>query len=137
RSTELLKAVAERNPTGDLAPLLDPARREDLKKYLWGREVIDLVSSMAKAFSAAEFVKLLKKLQPRLYSISSSPKAHPGEVHLTVGAVRYESHGRKRRGVSSTFLADRVKSGERVGVFVQTSHGFKPPVDGDTPMILV
>jgi sulfite reductase (NADPH) flavoprotein alpha-component len=63
-------------------------RREDLKKYLWGREVIDLVSGMGRAFSAAEFVKLLKKLQPRLYSISSSPKAHPGEVHLTVGAVR-------------------------------------------------
>jgi sulfite reductase (NADPH) flavoprotein alpha-component len=136
-ATELLKAVAERNPTCNLAPLLDPARREDLKKHLWGREVIDLVSGMAKAFSAAEFVKLLKKLQPRLYSISSSPKAHPGEVHLTIGAVRYESHGRKRGGVCSTFLADRVGADTPLPVFVQASHGFKLPTDLTRPVIMV
>ena len=71
------------------------------------------------------------------YSISSSPKAHPGEVHLTVGAVRYESHGRVRKGVASTFLADRVGDAEFVKVFVQPSHGFKPPANGDLPMIMV
>jgi sulfite reductase (NADPH) flavoprotein alpha-component len=136
-ATELLKTVAERNPTCELAPLLDASRREDLKKYLWGREVIDLVSGMAKAFSAAEFVKLLKKLQPRLYSISSSPKAHPGEVHLTVGAVRYESYGRKRGGVCSTFLADRVGADTSLPVFVQPSHGFKLPADLTRPVIMV
>jgi sulfite reductase (NADPH) flavoprotein alpha-component len=136
-ATELLKAVAERNPTCDLAPLLDPARREDLKKYLWGREVFDLVNGMAKAFTAGEFVKMLKKLQPRLYSISSSPKAHQGEVHLTVGAVRYESHGRKRSGVCSTFLADRVGPDTPLSVFVQPSHGFKLPADLTRPVIMV
>jgi sulfite reductase (NADPH) flavoprotein alpha-component len=136
-ATELLKAVAERNPNGELAPLLDPSRREDLKKYLWGREVIDLVHGLVNGFAPGEFVNLLKKLQPRLYSISSSPKAHPGEVHLTVGAVRYDSHGRKRGGVCSTFLADRVGPDTSLPVFVQASHGFKLPSDLDRPVIMV
>ncbi len=87
--------------------------------------------------SAADLVAPLKKLQPRLYSISSSPKAHPGEVHLTVGVVRYQLHGRPRVGVCSTFLADRVAPGATVPVFVHRSPGFKPPADPSTPMIMV
>lgn len=84
------------------------------------------------------FVRLLRKLQPRLYSISSSPRAHPGQVHLTVGAVRYDLHGRGRKGVCSTFLADRAVSGEtRVGVFVHANRAFRAPASGDTPMIMV
>ena len=135
--TELLKAAAERKPGGELAPLLDPARREELKKFLWGREVIDLVNGLASPFTPADFVKVLKKQQPRLYSISSSPHAHPGEVHLTVGAVRHESHGRTRGGVCSTFLADRVGADTPVPVFVQPSHGFKLPTDLARPIIMV
>lgn len=135
--SELLKAIAEQNPASDVAPLLDATRREDLKKYLWGREVIDLVSNLGNRFKPDEFVKLLKKLQPRLYSISSSPKAHPGEVHLTIGAVRYESYGRKRGGVCSTFLADRVGADTMLPVFVQPSHGFKLPNDLSRPVIMV
>src|SRR5213075_1366407 len=80
----------------------------------------------------------LRKLQPRLYSISSSPKAHAGQVHLTVGAVRYELHGRARHGVCSTFLADRAVPGEsRVGVFVHSNKAFRPPTSDDTAMIMV
>ncbi|WP_414662951.1 sulfite reductase subunit alpha [Horticoccus sp. 23ND18S-11] len=86
----------------------------------------------------ADFVRALKKIRPRLYSISSSPKAHAGEVHLTVGAVRYELHGRARKGVCSTFLSDRAVPGEtRVGVFVHANPSFRPPQNGDTPMIMV
>jgi sulfite reductase (NADPH) flavoprotein alpha-component len=80
---------------------------------------------------------LLKKLAPRLYSISSSLKAHPDQVHLTVSAVRYEAHGRSRKGVASTFLADRVGETGNAPVFVQPSHGFKPPANSETPMIMV
>jgi len=134
-SSDLLQAIADRNPAGELAPLLDPAQRDELKKFLWGREVIDLVAG-AK-FTAGDLAKLLKKQQPRLYSISSSPKAHPGEVHLTVGAVRYESHGRQRGGVCSTFLADRVSADTAVPVFVQPSHGFKLPTDLTRPIVMV
>src|SRR4029453_11395071 len=62
---------------------------------------------------------------------------HPGEVHLTVGAVRYESYGRKRGGVCSTFLADRVGGDSPLPVFVQASHGFKLPADLTRPVIMV
>ena len=136
-STDLLKAAAERGAaSGELASLLDPARRDDLKKWLWGREVIDVVSGLTTKFAVTEFIALLKKMQPRLYSISSSPKAHPGQVHLTVGAVRHDSHGRVRKGVCSTFLADRAGE-SAVPVFVQPSHGFKLPADGSVPVIMV
>jgi sulfite reductase (NADPH) flavoprotein alpha-component len=134
---DLLKAVAAREPAGELAALLAPERAADLKKWLFGRGVIDLLPTLAGALTPDDFVKLLRKLSLRLYSISSSPKAHPGEVHLTVSAVRYESFGRKRGGVASTFLADRVSATDFVKVFVQPSHGFKPPTNGDTPMIMV
>jgi sulfite reductase (NADPH) flavoprotein alpha-component len=85
-------------------------------------------------FPAQELVALLRKLSPRLYSISSSPKAHAAEVHLTVGTVRYEAFGRKRKGVCSTYLADLCRT---AAVFVQPSHGFKPPMDPATAMIMV
>jgi sulfite reductase (NADPH) flavoprotein alpha-component len=136
-SQELLAAVAKAAPQSELAALLAPEKRDDLKKWLWGRHVIDLLELLPAPMPVAEFIPLLKRLAPRLYSISSSPKAHPGEVHLTVGAVRYESHGRERKGVASTFLADRVGDTNFVKVFVQPSHGFKPPANGDTPMIMV
>ena len=136
-SAELLKAAAERGASGgELAELLDAGRKDELKKWLWGREIIDVIGGLSQRFSAAEFITLLKKLQPRLYSISSSPKAHPEEVHLTVAAVRYDGHGRARKGVCSTFLAERCADHTPVPVFVQTSHGFRLPGNGDTPVIM-
>jgi sulfite reductase (NADPH) flavoprotein alpha-component len=136
-STELLKTAAERGAAdGALAALLEPARRDDLKKWLWGREVIDVITGLTTPFTAPELIELLKKLQPRLYSISSSPKTHPGEVHLTVAAVRYDGHGRARKGVCSTFLAERCTADTPVPVFVQTSHGFRLPADGGVPVIM-
>jgi sulfite reductase (NADPH) flavoprotein alpha-component len=134
---DLLAAAARRIPGSELARLLSPERSAELKSWLWGREVVDILHLGGDPFPPLEFLGLLRTLAPRLYSISSSPKVHPGEVHLTVSAVRYESHRRARKGVASTFLADRVNDGECVGVFVQASHGFKPPVSGDTPMIMV
>jgi len=86
--------------------------------------------------AAAEWIASLRKLQPRLYSISSSPKAHPGEVHLTVAIVRYELNGRSRKGVCSTFLADRCTDSTPVPVFVQISHGFRLPANGDVPVTM-
>jgi sulfite reductase (NADPH) flavoprotein alpha-component len=136
-SQELLAAVASRIGGNELTPLLSPERREDLKKWLWGRDILDLLEMVPRSIPAADLVRLLRKLAPRLYSISSSPKAHPGEVHLTVSTVRYKSYGRGRTGVASTFLADRVGEGGLVKVFAQPSHGFKPPTQGDTPMIMV
>lgn len=136
-SQELFATIANAAPTSGLAALLAQEKREEMRKWLYGRGVIDLLLLLAEPMPVLDFVKLLKKLAPRLYSISSSPKAHPGEVHLTVGAVRYEAHGRARKGVASTFLADRVGDADFVKVFVQPSHGFKPPANADAPMIMV
>ena len=136
-SLELLASVAKAAPDSVIAPLVAPERRDDLKKWLWGRDVHDLLNLLPAPMPVTQLLPLLKRLAPRLYSISSSPKAHPGEVHLTIGAVRYESHGRVRKGVASTFLADRVGDADYVKVFVQPSHGFKTPPNGDTPMIMV
>ncbi|HVU31879.1 MAG TPA: sulfite reductase subunit alpha [Opitutaceae bacterium] len=101
--------------------------------------VIDVLLARADVkLAPGEFVRGLKRLQPRLYSISSSPNAHAEQVHLTVGAVRYEIGARTRKGVCSTFLADRVvPDTTRVGVFVHTNGSFRPPADGDTPMIMI
>jgi len=135
----LIAAVAEKSGDAELNSLLEKENKKQLTDWLWGREIIDLlVGYPAAKFEPAEFVGFLRKLQPRLYSISSSPKAHPGEVHLTVAAVRYSSFERERKGVCSTFLADRVDSSATdVPVFVQKSHGFRVPENGDTPMIMV
>ncbi len=101
--------------------------------------VVDVVlSHSATKVAPTDFIRLLKRLQPRLYSISSSPRAHAGQVHLTVGAVRYEKDGRPRKGVCSTFLADRAQPGNaRVGVYVHSNKAFRPPAHPDAPMIMV
>ena len=83
------------------------------------------------------FVECLEPLQPRLYSIASSPLVTPRQVHLTVDAVRYDIAGRRRLGVASTFLADRLKHGTSVKVYLQKAHGFALPKDGATPIVMV
>lgn len=136
-SKKFLEAIVVRGADATLANRLMPAHKAELAKFLWGREVIDLLLEYpAVHISPPEFVGLLKKLQPRLYSIASSPKAHPGAVHLTVASVRYESHGRTRKGVCSTFLADRAAEAA-LPVFVHISKSFRLPDDGGTPVIMV
>ncbi|HEY5812391.1 MAG TPA: flavodoxin domain-containing protein [Terrimicrobiaceae bacterium] len=121
---------AVKSPDGSEMPLRHALLRKfDLKSFL--------AELPKKATSAAEFVSPLRKLQPRLYSISSSPKAHPGEVHLTVAVVRYELNGRARKGVCSTFFADRMGPDTKVPVFVHKSPSFKLPADGSKPIIMV
>ncbi len=135
-SAEALALVADRARDGDLRALLQPERKDGLKEWLWGRQLADVLRAHPVALSAADLLSSLKKLQPRSYSISSSPKANPGEVHLTVSAVRWTRDGRARGGVSSCFLADRA-AGAPVPVFVQRSAAFKPPADPDAGMIMV
>ena len=136
---EFLSAIAQRDPADTfLRDLLDPNIRTELDQYLYGREIIDfLLDSSKLGFTPEEFVKLLRKQQPRLYSIASSLKAHPEQVHLTVDTLRYEAHGRKRHGVSSTFLADRVTEGTKLPIFMQTAKHFRLPEDRSKPVIMV
>jgi len=101
------------------------------------RDVLDLLLEAATKPALAVFVATLKKIQPRLYSISSSPKAHPGQVHLTVGAVRYEANGRNRKGVCSMFLAERALTVGKAGVFIHSNSNFRLPTDGNQPVVMV
>ncbi len=133
----LLQHVAKTTGDSALQALVAPSANGTLDTFLRGRDVLDLLQSHPSARpDPAALVALLRKLQPRLYSISSSPKAHPGEVHLTVSAVRYQAHGRDRRGVASCFLADRCDAGARLPVFVHANPAFRPPAP-DAPLIMI
>ncbi|OBH48871.1 reductase [Mycobacterium mantenii] len=135
-SRDLVRFVQERTGDSTLAELLKPENKRALADWTWGRQSIDLLSKLPVSASAHEWLRVLKRLQPRLYSISSSPKACPGEVHLTVSPVRFNFQGVPRRGVCSTYLADR-SPGDRVAVYLQQSSNFRPPSDSDTPMIMI
>jgi sulfite reductase (NADPH) flavoprotein alpha-component len=133
-----LKTIAARAVNGAplLSELLKPERKQDLDTYLWGMEVVDfLIEHPSIKWTPQESVDTLAKLVPRLYSISSSLKAHPEQVHFTIDVVHYESRGRMRKGVCSTFLAERAEN-VPVPVFPNTSK-FRLPEDGSTPIIMV
>ncbi|MGW8364940.1 molybdopterin-dependent oxidoreductase [Streptomyces wedmorensis] len=134
---DLLRFVADRTGSHELKRLLRPGNKDELAKWSWGLQAADLLGAFPVRAAAADWAGVLKRLQPRLYSISSSPLAHPGEVSLTVSVVRYANdRGRDRGGVCSTYLADGADDGP-VQVFVQRSPAFRPPADPATPMIMV
>ncbi len=135
-SRDLVRFVQERTGDATLAELLKPENKAALSDWTWGRQLIDLLAQLPVSASAHEWVRVLKRLAPRLYSISSSPKQYPAEVHLTVSPVRYNFQGVPRRGVCSTYLADR-SPGDRIAVFLQPSSNFRPPSDPQTPMIMI
>jgi sulfite reductase (NADPH) flavoprotein alpha-component len=112
--------------------------KEALADYLWGKDTLDLLNLNSEIyFSASEFLALLKPLQHRAYSISSSPNKHPGSVHLTVASVRWNDNGRDHLGVCSTFLADRIAQNGKAGVFISPNKAFRIPSNDDAPMIMV
>src|SRR5213075_3179925 len=101
-------------------------------------DLLDLLAAFPSVMpSLPGLLKSLDRLQPRLYSIASSPKAHPREVHLTVSAVRWDANDRTRTGIGSCYLTDFAKPGDVVPVFVQKSHAFHPPTDDTAPAIMV
>lgn len=139
-SKQFIQAIAERSGEAGafLREMLDPLRKSEMEKYLWGMEYIDfLLSHPSVSFTAEEFAKLLRKLQPRLYSIASSQKRFAEAVHLTVAVVKYETHGRMRHGVATNYLAERASDLSKTPVFIHSAKGFRLPEDGGTPIIMV
>ena len=149
-------AAAERLSTRDLATvtdelcdlyaagLTDDVDRQRLNALVEDEDQLDELDvldflQIFNSFhpSADGLIEAVPELNPRLYSIASSLKAHPGQVHLTVGKVTYEKKDRLRKGVASTLLAERVEAGSPLRVFVQKSHGFTVPADENAPMIMV
>jgi sulfite reductase (NADPH) flavoprotein alpha-component len=112
------------------------ANNKELKDFIDGHDVVDLVNKFPVKISSRDLFGILRKLQPRLYSISSSLKVHPGEVHLTVEAVRY-TNGRYREGVCSTFLSDRIYNDAQINIYTQKNPEFKLPADTDAPIIMI
>jgi NADPH-dependent sulfite reductase flavoprotein alpha-component len=133
---DLLRFVHQRTRDTDIAELLKPENKAALKDWSWGRQSVDVLAQSPVRASVDEWLGVLKPLQPRLYSISSSPKENPHEVQLTVSAVRYNVVGVPRRGVCSTYLADYAGSDD-IGIYVQKSSHFRPPADPTAPMIMV
>lgn len=135
--TDLTKPVIEKyaeiTGNGAVKVLLDG----DLAEYTYGRGIIDLFTEFKCALTADQLRSVLRKLPPRLYSISSAQDAVGEEVHLTVAAVRYESHGRARKGVASCYLADDVAIDGSVAVYVKPNKHFRLPADKNAPVIMV
>ena len=135
---KFLKAIVERASAAPmLKELLHSDRKGDLQNYLWGAETIDfLIDHPSAKFTPAEFVTLLTKLQPRLYSVASSLRVFPDRVHFIVDVVQYESRGRVRKGVCSTFMAERADN-VPVPVYPSSAKHFHMPEDLNTPLIMI
>jgi sulfite reductase (NADPH) flavoprotein alpha-component len=137
-SKKILQQAAELTDNEELKKLVLAENADQLKEYTNGRDLLDMLRDFGpwKA-TAQEIASLLRKMTPRLYSIASSFSAHPGQVHLTIGAVRYTAHGRERKGVCSVLCAERVHEGDTLPVFVQPNKHFHLPESPETDIIMV
>ncbi|WP_209121339.1 assimilatory sulfite reductase (NADPH) flavoprotein subunit [Alkalihalobacillus sp. BA299] len=132
----LLEQIAKLSTNDKLQELVQ--NTDNLKKYISGRDLLDLVRDYGTwGETAQDFVSILRKMPPRLYSIASSLAANPEEVHLTIGAVRYQTHGRERKGVCSILCAERLEPGDTLPIFIQHNQNFKLPESHETPVIMV
>lgn len=132
----LLQKAAELFGNTELLSQIDNA--EWIQQYVDGRDVIDLLIEFPTSeLKPATFYKLLRKLPAREYSIASSYEATPDEVHITVGAVRYEAHERTRKGVCSVQLAERIQPGDTLPIYLKKNPNFKFPFDEETPVIMI
>lgn len=134
----LLEQAAQLTASAGLHALLAPDHQQELKSYIQGRDLLDLLQDFAPwEVPARSFVTILRKLPARLYSIASSYNANPDEVHFTVRAVRYESHGRDRYGVCSVHCAERVQPGDTLPIYIQNNPNFKLPASSEVPVIMI
>lgn len=133
-SRQVIEAYAALNPVPALAELI---AGDGWRGYVPGRQLLDLLEDFPLALTPEQLTGLLRKLPPRLYSVASSQKAAPDEAHLLVGVVRYQSHGRERHGVASTFVAERLRTGDRLKVYTKPNRNFRLPGDPDRPVIMI
>ncbi|MEX2461892.1 MAG: assimilatory sulfite reductase (NADPH) flavoprotein subunit [Paenibacillaceae bacterium] len=134
----LLEQAAKFSLHSKLHDLLLPEHEQELRTYVKERDLLDLVQDFLPwNASAAEFVAILRKMPARLYSIASSSKANPDEVHVTIRTVRYEAHGRERYGVCSVQTSERLKLGDTLPVYIHDNPNFKLPSNPETPIIMI
>ncbi|MBT1669499.1 sulfite reductase subunit alpha [Curtobacterium flaccumfaciens pv. flaccumfaciens] len=137
-SKDLIADLVQRAPSSELAAVVAHGDKHELDRWLWGRDVLDLLRDAGPAAPGLdELLPNLRPLQARQYSISSSPLAHPDRIHLTIASVRYGDPHRMYAGVASTFLADRVDPDGTVDVYLQPNASFGVPADESAPMIMI
>ena len=137
-SRKMVEWFATRSGSAALSHLLHTDQAAHLDAYLYGRGLIDLlVEYPGVVTDPQDIAELLPRLAPRLYSISSSPAAHAGELHCTIGVVRYHAHGRHRGGIASTMIADRIAGDTALPIYIQPNKRFRLPVDGKQPIIMI
>ena len=134
-TTDVVKRYQEFAPKSKLQKLIDQPGK--FKEYLYGRDIVDLFLDYPAKVTAEDLSKLLRPIQPRSYSISSSPLACPGELHLTVSVVNYERSGRAKRGACSNFLADVSVEDEHVPIFIESNPNFRLPKNDETPIVMI
>ncbi|MBO1513668.1 assimilatory sulfite reductase (NADPH) flavoprotein subunit [Metabacillus bambusae] len=134
----LLEQAAKLSANKALQELVAPGNEEQVKAFLQGHDLLDLLREFGPwNASAQEFISILRKMPARLYSIASSISANPDEVHLTIGAVRYNANGRERKGVCSILCAERLQPGDTLPIYIQNNQNFKLPSNPETPIIMV
>ncbi|MFC7393979.1 assimilatory sulfite reductase (NADPH) flavoprotein subunit [Scopulibacillus cellulosilyticus] len=134
----MLTQAAQLFSNEKLTELIASGHEEELKSYLDGRDLLDLIRDFPPGKVApSEFLQILRRIPVRLYSISSSFKANPDEVHLTIGTVRYEALGRNRIGVCSGQCAERIEPGDLLPIYIHRNPNFKFPSDSETPVIMI
>ena len=128
---KILQQAAAFTENEELQKLVLVENTDQLKEYCYGRDLLDILRDFGPwKGTAQEMVSLLRKMTPRLYSIASSMAAHPEEVHLTIGAVRYTTDGRDRKGVCSVLVAERLQEGDTLPIFIQPNKHFHLPESG-------
>jgi sulfite reductase (NADPH) flavoprotein alpha-component len=113
------------------------SQKDKLQSFIYGRDVLDMLTEYPFEMDLQPFLSILRKLQPRLYSIASSPDAFADEVHITVGIVRYLNNLRKHEGVCSSFLADKTDEGSVVPIYIDENISFRLPTDTNLPIIMI
>ena len=133
-SRPLVDAYAKLTGRADVAKLL---KQNAFARFAAERQLIDFLQAFPETLSADQLFGLLRPLPGRLYSVASSLKAHPGEAHLLVGAVRWNSYGRARKGVASGHLGDRSRMGGGARIYVRSNRHFRLPADAARPIIMI
>jgi sulfite reductase (NADPH) flavoprotein alpha-component len=110
--------------------------KDESFKFIYGRDLLDLMQEFPSKLGEEELLSVLRKIQPRLYSISSSQKAYPEEVHLTVGELIYSNRSRIRKGACSSYLAN-ISDEQVVKVYIDENISFRLPSDSNSPVILI
>ena len=134
---DFIKAIAKKSDDAELTTLIN-GEAATLNDFIYGKDCIDMLKAYPTAkFSLEEFMAFLKPIAARAYSIASSINAHPEEVQLTIGSVRYNQDGRDHNGVCSTFLADIANEGEDIQCYFAPNKSFSVPEDKSKNIIMV